>query len=69
MRTRTILAAAALLAGGALLGWVAASCRIHAPLAVAQEKAKREGAAGKQPAGDGKKPNIVFVLMDNLGYG
>ena len=22
-----------------------------------------------QPAGEGKKPNIVFILMDNLGYG
>src|SRR6476659_9297713 len=21
------------------------------------------------PAGDAKKPNIVFILMDNLGYG
>src|SRR5215510_9771242 len=21
------------------------------------------------PPGDGKKPNIVFILMDNLGYG
>src|SRR5258707_11281250 len=22
-----------------------------------------------RPAGDSKKPNIVFILMDNLGYG
>jgi arylsulfatase len=25
--------------------------------------------AQNAPAGDGKKPNIVFILMDNLGYG
>jgi arylsulfatase A-like enzyme len=31
--------------------------------------AKDDGKAGKQPAKDAKKPNIVFVLMDNLGYG
>jgi hypothetical protein len=53
MRTRTTLAAA-VLAAGALLGWLPASGRIDAPLAFGQETTK---------------PNIVFVLMDNLGYG
>jgi arylsulfatase len=69
MRTRTTLAAAALLAAGALLGWPTASGRIDAPLALGQEKAKENGPSEKKPAGDGKKPNIVFILMDNLGYG
>src|SRR5262245_34641487 len=69
MRTRTTLAAATLLAAGTLLGWLAASGRIDTPSAIGQEKAKKDGPTEKQPAGDGKKPNIVFVLMDNLGYG
>jgi arylsulfatase len=69
MQTRTTLATAALLAAGALLGWLTASGRIDTPLALGQEKAKEDGPSEKQPAGDGKKPNIVFVLMDNLGYG
>jgi hypothetical protein len=68
MRTRTILAAAALLAVGTVLGGTAASARMAWPLAIAQQKAPREDSAEKQPA-DGKKPNIVFILMDNLGYG
>ena len=69
MRARTILAAAVLLAAGAILGWVVASGRIAAPPAVGQERAKPNSPSEKQPAADGKKPNIVFVLMDNLGYG
>jgi arylsulfatase A-like enzyme len=28
-----------------------------------------EAQTAQQPAGDSKKPNIVFILMDNLGYG
>ena len=69
MRTRTTLAAAALLAAGALLGWLAASGRIDPTRAVGQEKAKKDGPTEKQPEADGKKPSIVFILMDNLGYG
>src|SRR5262245_10560148 len=69
VRTRTYLAAMSVLAAGALLGWAAASGRIDVPLAIGQEKTKQAGPAEKQPAGDGKKPNIVFILMDNLGYG
>jgi arylsulfatase len=54
MRTPTTLTAAALLAAGALLGWLPTSGRIDVPLTLGQETAK---------------PNIVFILMDNLGYG
>src|SRR5205823_13330411 len=28
-----------------------------------------EAQRAQRPAGEGKKPNIVFILMDNLGYG
>src|SRR6476660_4663416 len=28
-----------------------------------------ESEPSPRSAGDGKKPNIVFILMDNLGYG
>jgi arylsulfatase len=69
MRTRTTLTALALLAAGALLGWLAASCRIDTAPAMAKENGKKAGATEKQPATDAKKPNIVFILMDNLGYG
>jgi hypothetical protein len=37
-------------------------------LARAKGHEAREASDG-EPANDGKKPNIVFVLMDNLGYG
>src|SRR5262249_14112865 len=75
MRTRTTLGAAALLAAGALLGWLAGSGRFSLavpadPGAVAaQVPPTKEPDRADQPAEDGKKPNIVFVLMDNLGYG
>jgi arylsulfatase len=69
MRTRTTTVAAVLLAAGALLGWMTASVRTDAPTALGQEKAKKDDPTPKQPAEDGKKPNIVFILMDNLGYG
>jgi hypothetical protein len=56
MRTQLILPAAALLAAGALLGWLTASGRIDAPLAIGQEKAKKEGPAEKQRGGTARSP-------------
>jgi arylsulfatase len=75
MRTRTTLAAAALLAVGALLGWLAGSGRFRLDVPAGPGALAAPGPPPKEPergdpsAGDGKKPNIVFVLMDNLGYG
>jgi arylsulfatase len=75
MRTRTSLAAAALVAAGALLGWLAGSGRFRLDppagpdAAAAPVQPAKEPERGDQPSKDGKKPNIVFVLMDNLGYG
>ena len=54
MRTHRRAITATLLAASALLGWLTTSGRIDVPLALGQETAK---------------PNIVFILMDNLGYG
>jgi len=69
MPMQTTLGAAALLAAGAVLGWLAASGRMETPPAIGQVKPKTESPSETPPAADGKKPNIVFVLMDNLGYG
>jgi arylsulfatase A-like enzyme len=78
MRTRLILPAAALVAVGAALGWLAASEQFHlntppGPSAVAavpvRTTTEPAPAPGNQAAKDGKKPNILFILADNLGYG
>jgi arylsulfatase len=34
-----------------------------------QARAQSIDPTKNRPAEDGKKPNIVFILMDNLGYG
>jgi arylsulfatase len=80
MRTRTTLAAAAMLAIGALLGWLTASGRLDlnrqasaAPqggpneLPVAQADPKAAPADGGQPPKDGKKPNILVIFGDDIG--
>jgi arylsulfatase A-like enzyme len=78
VRTRTTLAAAATLVVGALLGWLIASGRLTTSLAQdksqptatgAQTQPAKEPGRGGEPPKDGKKPNIVFILLDNLGYG
>jgi Sulfatase len=69
--------AAAVASVGALVGWPAGSGRLYfdrraiatpglaIPL-VAQGEAHKESAPAIK---DARKPNIVFILMDNLGYG
>jgi arylsulfatase len=75
MRTRTRQGAAALLAAGALLGRLAGSGRFSLVVAagpgaaVAPALPTKDPDRGNQPAKDGKKPNTVLVLRDNLGYG
>jgi arylsulfatase A-like enzyme len=75
MRTRSPLASAAMLAVGGIVGWLAGSARFGldvpagpSAVAAAVQQEKVSGRAG-QPVKDGKTPNIVFILMDNLGYG
>jgi hypothetical protein len=58
-----------LLAGGASFGWLVASGRMNVAQALGQKNAKGGGPTKRLPMGDGKKPNIVFILMDNLDYG
>jgi arylsulfatase A-like enzyme len=80
MRTRTTPAAAALVAAGAVLGWLAASGQLDlnhqtnaAPetaalgVPVAQTDPKKEAPGGGQPAKDGKKPNILVIWGDDIG--
>jgi arylsulfatase len=76
MRTRTTLAAALLVAAGALLGWLPGAGRLRpnvpaGPGAVAAsvQPAKEPDRDDQSAAKEGKKPNVVFILMDNLGYG
>src|SRR4051812_22550827 len=73
MRTRPTLAAAALFGAGALVGWLAGSGRLRLetppPAVAAQTPPAKEPARGDPPVNGAAKPNIVFVLMDNLGYG
>lgn len=81
MRTRTTLAAAPLVAAGALIGWLTASGQFNfncqakaaseagspvASVALAYEKIE---ALSGQPAKDGKKPNIVCIMTDDVGRG
>jgi arylsulfatase len=81
MRTRTTLTTAAALAVGALLGWLAASGQLHlnhhanaAPQAgspqvpVAQADPNKVASGGGQPAKDGKKPNILVIMGDDIGW-
>jgi arylsulfatase len=72
MRTRTLLAAVALLAVGAAGGWLAGSGRVRLetpPAVAAPAPSAKESGPGTRPDEGRTKPNIVFVLMDNLGYG
>ena len=73
MRTRSAVVAIGIMALGGLLGWLAGSGRFSVavpagPEAVAAPaQPARESERADKPTAGGKKPNIVFVLMDNLG--
>src|SRR5262245_22702543 len=80
MRSRTALATTAILAAGALLGWLAGSGRLEAVLQAKGDAPKVEQstpppaqlvlADKKDPAPvgkDGKKPNILVIFGDDIG--
>ncbi len=58
---------------GTLIGWLAAGGTRSAtaePQPKSESLAKtNEAQLGPKPAADGKKPNVVFILADNVGYG
>jgi arylsulfatase len=63
MRRRTILAAAAVLAAGALLGWLTASCRLS--ILLAQDKKPDPTPTGGTPSG---LPRPDFHFPGNIGH-
>lgn len=73
MSRLTLVVAVALVASGALAGWFAASGSLRVTGQTPQRadhpaKSDREKSF-QRVAADSKKPNIVLILMDNLGYG
>ena len=80
MRTRTILTPVATLGLGALLGWLVASGQLdfNRPLVAAPDPAatgaavaqsdSAEASGRDQAANDGKKPNILVIMGDDIGW-
>jgi hypothetical protein len=81
MRMRTSLASAATLMVGALFGWLAAADQqsFNGKAAAASEATspgvqatqadtKKEPLGGGQPTKDGKKPNILVIMGDDIGW-
>src|SRR5262249_57588962 len=80
-RPRRPLAAAARVAVGAVLGWLAGSGRLDAVLhartdppaakaggAEAAQPLAQAGQKADPPAKDGKKPNILIIWGDDIGW-
>ena len=57
---------------GTVLGYLASKIQTEVvPVQAAQQQVKpdRKESPTKKPVGSGVKPNIVFIMADNLGYG
>jgi len=73
MKLRMILIAASIFAAGAVLGWLVGVGQLPVDSTASKSAAAvprtQPPPRGEPPAKVASKPNIVFILMDNLGYG
>jgi hypothetical protein len=68
MRMRPLRTTVATLAVGALLGCLAASGQLDLNLTANADGRTKVSLGGGQPANDGKKPNILVIMGDDIGW-
>jgi Sulfatase len=71
LRKRTSIGAVVSLATGAFVGWLTAAELLdfaHPAIAATTSDAVGQ-VTSQQPKSSGKKPIIVFMMVDNFGYG
>ena len=72
MSRPTLVSAVVLVAIGALAGSFVTSGKLPVTGTTherADQPAKADGEPTQRPAAESKKPNVVFILVDNVGWG